>query len=145
MSNRKNAKKTIKKPATRAAGTLDQHFGDKLRARRVMMVPKISQSELGKALGVSFQQIQKYEKGANRMSAAMMVQMAAVLKIEVQYFFDDLPNGVSNHRKIDTPAFTGLALKSHGPRLIDAFLKIKNEKFRKAIADLAQTFAREDG
>jgi transcriptional regulator with XRE-family HTH domain len=144
MSNRKNAKKAIKKPATRAAGTLDLHFGDKLRARRVMMVPKISQSELGGALGVSFQQIQKYEKGINRMSAAMMVQMAAVLKIEVQYFFDDLPNGASNHRKVDTPAFTGLALKSHGPRLIDAFLKIKNEKFRKAIADLAQTFAKED-
>jgi hypothetical protein len=78
------------------------------------------------------------------MSAAMMVQMAAVLKIEVQYFFDDLPNGVSNHRKIDTSAFTGLALKSHGPRLIDAFVKIKNEKFRKAIADLAQTFAKEE-
>ena len=144
MRNRKNTKKSIRKPATRVAGTLDQHFGDKLRARRVMMVPKLSQSELGKALGVSFQQIQKYEKGANRMSAAMMVQMAAVLKIEVQYFFDDLPNSVSNHRKIDTPAFTGLALKSHGPRLIGAFVKIKNEKLRKAIADLAQTFAKEE-
>ena len=45
MRNRKNTKKSIRKPATRVAGTLDQHFGDKLRARRVMMVPKLSQSE----------------------------------------------------------------------------------------------------
>ena len=51
------------------------------------MVPKLSQSELAKALGVTFQQVQKYEKGRNRMSAAMMVRIAEVLNVDIQSFF----------------------------------------------------------
>ena len=65
-----------------------------------MMVPKLSQAELSDKLGVSFQQIQKYEKGVNRMSAAMMVQIAAVLKVDVQYFFDELPTVAKNTKEI---------------------------------------------
>jgi len=56
-----------------------------------MMIPKVSQKELGKALGVTFQQIQKYEVGANRISTATLVRLAAALKVDVQYFFDELP------------------------------------------------------
>jgi len=67
-----------------------------------MMVPKVSQEDLGAALGVTFQQIQKYEKGKNRMSAAMMAQIAEVLKVDVQYFFDELPTSVKNYREIKT-------------------------------------------
>ncbi len=118
------------------------HFGEKLKARRLTMVPKLSQAELADALGVSFQQVQKYEKGKNRMSAAMMVQIAALLKVDVQYFFDDLPTGVKNTREIKTPVLTEMSLVAHGPRLIDAFLKLKADKLRGAIADLAQVLAR---
>ena len=93
MSNRRTTKRVVKQSGPRSTGSLDAHFGEKLRARRRMMVPKISQEDLGAALGITFQQIQKYEKGVNRMSAAMMVQIAAVLKVDVQYFFDELPTG----------------------------------------------------
>ena len=86
-----------------------------------MMVPKLSQAELSDKLGVSFQQIQKYEKGVNRMSAAMMVQIAAVLKVDVQYFFDELPTGAKNTKEIKTPILIDMSLAAHGPRLIDAF------------------------
>jgi transcriptional regulator with XRE-family HTH domain len=141
LNNRKTAKRVIKR-SSRATGSLDVHFGEKLRARRLTMVPNVSQDELGKALGVTFQQVQKYEKGVNRMSAATIVQIAAVLKVDVQYFFDELPTGVKNTKEIKTPVLVEISLAAHGPRLIDAFLKLKTDKLRCAIADLAQALAR---
>jgi transcriptional regulator with XRE-family HTH domain len=107
-----------------------------------MMVPKLNQEDLGAAVGVTFQQIQKYEKGVNRMSAAMMVQIAAVLNVDVQYFFDELPTGAKNTKVIKTPVLTEMSLAAHGPRLIDAFLKLKTDKLRGAVADLVQALAR---
>jgi transcriptional regulator with XRE-family HTH domain len=142
LSNRKKAKPVIKQGGPRSTGSLDVHFGEKLKARRLMTVPKVSQEDLGAALGVTFQQIQKYETGKNRMSAAMMVQIAAVLKVDVQYFFDELPTGAKNNKEIKTPALIEMSLAAHGPRLIDAFLKLKTDKLRGAIADLAQALAR---
>jgi transcriptional regulator with XRE-family HTH domain len=108
----------------------------------MVMVPKVSQAELADKLGVTFQQIQKYEKGRNRMSAAMMVRIAAVLKVDIQYFFDDLLTGAKNHREIRTPILVDMSLAAHGPRLINAFLKLKTDKLRGAVADLAQVLAR---
>jgi transcriptional regulator with XRE-family HTH domain len=107
-----------------------------------MMVPKLSQAELSDKLGVSFQQIQKYEKGVNRMSAAMMVQIAAVLKVDVQYFFDELPTGAKNTKEIKTPILIDMSLAAHGPRSIDAFLKLKTDELRGAVTDLVQALAR---
>jgi transcriptional regulator with XRE-family HTH domain len=142
LNTRKKAKPVIKQGGPRSTGSLDVHFGERLRARRRMMVPKLSQAELADKLGVTFQQIQKYEKGRNRMSAAMMVQIAAVLKVDVQYFFEELPTGVKNTKEIKTPVLTGMSLAAHGPRLIDAFLRLKTDKLRGAIADLAHVLAR---
>jgi transcriptional regulator with XRE-family HTH domain len=82
-----NDRKTTKRVTKRKAGSLDVHFGEKLQARRLTMVPKVSQDDIAKALGVSFQQVQKYEQGVNRMSAAMIVQIAQVLKSRRPVFF----------------------------------------------------------
>lgn len=142
MSDSKKARRVVKR-TSRAPGSLDTLFGEKLRARRLMMVPNISQVELGNAIGVSFQQVQKYESGVNRMSAAKMVQIASVLKVDVQYFFDELPTGgVKNTREIRTPALVEMALAAHGPRLINAFLDLKTDKLRAAVADLVTALAR---
>ena len=134
--------KRVVKPKPRSTGSLDVHFGKKLKARRRTMMPKLSQDGLAQALGVSFQQVQKYEQGKNRLSAAMMVQIAAALKVDVQYFFEELPSGAKNTKEIKTPVLTEMSLAAHGPRLIDAFLKLKTDKLRGAIADLAQVLAR---
>jgi transcriptional regulator with XRE-family HTH domain len=139
MGDRKKAKRAIK-PNARSAGSLDVHFGEKLRAQRLMT--KVSQDDLAKALGLTFQQIQKYEKGANRMSAATMVRIAAVLEVDVQYFFDQLPTGVKKNKEIKTPVSVEMSLAAHGPRLIDAFLNLKSDKMRGAVADLAEVLAR---
>jgi transcriptional regulator with XRE-family HTH domain len=142
LNNRKKAAKAVITQGPRSTGSLDVHFGEKLRARRLMMVPKLTQAELADKLNVTFQQIQKYEKGKNRMSAAMMVQIAAVLDVDVQYFFDELPTGAKNTKEIKTPVLTEMSLAAHGPRLIDAFLKLKTDKLRGAVADLVQALAR---
>jgi transcriptional regulator with XRE-family HTH domain len=89
LSDSKKAKRVAKRNP-RSTGSLDIHFGEKVKARRRMMTPKLSQADLANALGISFQQVQKYESGVNRMSAAATVQVAAALKVDVQYFFDEL-------------------------------------------------------
>ena len=90
---------------------------------------KMSQEDLGKSLGVSFQQIQKYEKGTNRLSAAMMVGVAAILDVDVGYFYDEIPK-TKRSGEIETPALTEMAMAAHGRRLIDGFLSMKNDTRR---------------
>src|SRR6202035_1254990 len=114
----------------RSAGQVDKYFGDRLRARRIMM--KMSQEDLGKSLGVSFQQIQKYEKATNRLSAAMMVRVADILDVDVGYFYDEIPK-TKRSGEIETPALTEMAMAAHGRRLIDAFLGLKNDTLRGAV------------
>ena len=104
---RKQAKRVVRRGSTRSTGPIDKYFGDRLRARRIMI--EMSQDELGKKLGVSFQQIQKYEKGTNRLSAAKMVSVAEILGVDVGYFFDEIPN-TNRSGEIETPALTGIAL-----------------------------------
>src|ERR1700678_4648357 len=103
-----------------------------------MMVPKLSQAALADKLNVTFQQIQKYEKGVNLMSGAMMVQIAAVLDVDVQYLFGELPTGAKNTKEIKTPALVEMSLAAHGPRLIEAFLKLKTKKLPEAVPNLAR-------
>jgi transcriptional regulator with XRE-family HTH domain len=142
LSTKKTAKRLIKQDGPKSTGSLDVHFGEKLRAGRRTMVPRLTQEELAEALGLSFQQVHKYEQGTNRMSAAMLVQIAAVLDVDVQYFFDGLPTGAKNTKEIKTPALVEMSLAAHGPRLIDAFLKLKSDKLRGAVADLVQALVR---
>ena len=137
--SRKPAKRVIRRETTRSTGPIDKYFGDRIRARRIMI--KMSQEELGEKLGVSFQQIQKYEKGVNRVSAAMMVHVAGILDVNMGYFYDEMPK-VRRGGQIETLALTELALTLHGRRLIEAFLNLKNDQLRGAVADLAHVLAR---
>jgi transcriptional regulator with XRE-family HTH domain len=125
----------------RSTESLDVHFGEKLRARR--LVEDVSQQALAEALGLSFQQIQKYEKGTNRISAAMLFQIATVLKVDVKYFYETIPGGAKNSKEIKTPTLIEMSLAMDGPRLMGAFLNLKSNKLRGAIADLAQALVRE--
>jgi transcriptional regulator with XRE-family HTH domain len=105
------------------------------------MMLKMSQSDLSESLGVAFQQVQKYERGTNRISAASMVRIAEILNVDIGYFFDDIPK-TKRDGEIETPALTKLAVTSHGRRMIDAFLHLKDDKMRGAVADLAEVLAR---
>jgi hypothetical protein len=79
------------------------------------------------------------------MSAAMMVRIAEALNVDIQYFFEELPTGAKNTKEIKTTVLTEMCLAAHGPRLVDAFLKLRSDKLRGAVADLAQSLAQAGG
>lgn len=74
---------------TNTPDPIDQHVGNRIRRRRTAL--RLSQSHLGDGVGLTFQQIQKYETGANRVSCSRLYQFARLLNVEVDYFFDELP------------------------------------------------------
>ena len=78
---------------------IDQHVGNRIRARRNML--NMSQTELAVALEITFQQVQKYEKGSNRVSASKLYMISTILEVPVEYFFDGLPK---NNVKGDFPS-----------------------------------------
>src|SRR6266436_6747573 len=80
--------------AKKAPNPIDKHVGSRVRMRRLML--EMSQEKLGNALGLTFQQVQKYEKGTNRIGASRLHQIASILQVPVSFFFEgapSLPNG----------------------------------------------------
>ncbi len=123
---------------------VDVHVGARLRQRRTLL--GIGQATLGDAIGVTFQQVQKYERGSNRMSASRLFDLSRVLDVPIQYFFDDMPTAVA----ATSPALGGGKAKkppSHEPdpmakretlELVRAYYKISDPKIRKRLFELAK-------
>jgi transcriptional regulator with XRE-family HTH domain len=111
---------------------IDQHVGERIRARRTEL--GLTQEQLAEALSVSYQQVQKYETGANRISAGRIFELARKLRVEVGYFFQGLP--------LDAPA--DAAPLEHGGRqrsaieLVRKFAQIEDPQVRSAIAALVK-------
>jgi transcriptional regulator with XRE-family HTH domain len=117
---------------------IDSHVGTRVRMRRILV--GLSQEKLGAALGITFQQIQKYEKGTNRIGASRLQQAAQVLGVPVNFFFEGAPSesGLSNgFAEPSAPVYMAdFAGTPEGHQLITAFLRIKEPKLRKKIIDL---------
>src|ERR1700747_1389796 len=75
--------------AKKAPNTIDKHVGSRVRMRRMML--SMSQEKLGGALGLTFQQVQKYEKGTNRIGASPLPQISPILQVPVAFFFEGAP------------------------------------------------------
>src|SRR6516164_7376777 len=89
--------------ATKAPNPTDRHVGNRVRMRRKMLT--MSQDKLGDALGVTFQQVQKYEKGANRIGASCLQQISHILQVPVAFFFEGAPTlHVSGYRAKGAPS-----------------------------------------
>jgi transcriptional regulator with XRE-family HTH domain len=117
-----------------------------MRMRRLML--DMSQTEIGDALGVTFQQVQKYEKGTNRISASRLQQLCAILKVQVSFFFEGAP------RALDLPAASDAGAEvssyvndflatSDGVALVRAFTRVHDTKVRRAIVALVQQIGAE--
>lgn len=78
------------------SGEIDLHVGSRIRLRRTQL--GLSQEKLGEALGITFQQIQKYERGANRVGASRLYHIASILDVPISFFFDDMGNGRQTFR-----------------------------------------------
>ena len=123
----------------RAPNPTDLHVGERVRMYRVKA--GISQGALGEHLGITFQQIQKYEKGANRIGASRLHQISEILNIPVALLFDDLPgskrNGTDNLMN-EFVEFLGTTL---GQRLVQGFIKLRDKDVRTHLVRLIEGIA----
>lgn len=126
---------------------IDRHVGSRVRMQR--MLAGISQEKLGEALGLTFQQVQKYEKGTNRISASRLQQIAKMLGVPVSFFFEGAPSGdVTAAGFADAAASTYVAdflSTSEGVQLSKAFVRIKSPRVRRRVIDLVEALADESG
>lgn len=129
------------KHAPRAASSIDVHVGTRIRLRRKTM--KMSQEQLGEQLGVTFQQVQKYERGTNRVGAGRLWDISKVLSVPVQYFYNGLPDGVDGE-DADPPEIYEFINSSDGVALAMAVTQIKNKVVRRQILELARSLAAQE-
>ena len=133
--------------AKKAPNPIDTHVGSRVRMRRKMLV--MSQTQLADALGLTFQQVQKYEKGTNRMGASRLQQMSDILQVPVEFFFEGAPNASaphgSNGSELSMVEIDDFVSNSDGLRLIGAFLRIDNAALRRRIVMLVQEIAGDNG
>jgi len=113
-----------RRPPKEAPDPIDIHVGQRIKARRVGL--RISQTEIGNALDVTFQQIQKYENGANRVGASNLYKMAQALDVGVSYFYEDMPSSAQLKSLSDTPAATF----EHDPMSQPESIKLVHNYFR---------------
>ncbi len=130
------------KHAPRAASSVDVHVGTRVRLRRKTM--KMSQEQLGDQLGITFQQVQKYERGTNRVGASRLWAISKVLQVPVQYFYDGLPDGVEGGENVDPPEIYEFINSSDGVALAMAVSQIKNKSVRRQILELARSLAAQE-
>jgi len=118
---------------------IDVHVGSRIRMRR--QIVSMSQEKLGELLGITFQQVQKYEKGSNRISASRLYYAAKILGVPVQAFFEDLPSveGESGFNESNEQSSVMSSLmNTEGIQLAKAFRDADNTTKRKLIATLAR-------
>ncbi len=139
------------KPMIGRPRPVDVHVGSRVRLRRTML--GMSQEKLGHAIELSFQQVQKYERGTNRIGASRLYQLGKVLDVPVSYFFDDMPPEIAQTGRRRPFGFSeseaavyeaDVLAKRETLELVRAYYRIKNEKVRKRVFELAKALAKAD-
>lgn len=125
----------------RSAGDIDKLLGQRLRARRLQ--EHMSQERLAEALGVTFQQIQKYEKGVNRMAASRLLAVARIFGLPVSVFFEGLGADEADRRS-DLPAIESVLATDEGQELLGLLAKMPSQSVRRRFLALARVLAAED-
>jgi transcriptional regulator with XRE-family HTH domain len=126
---------------------VDAHVGSRVRLRRMLL--GMSQERLGESMGLTFQQVQKYEKGVNRIGASRLFQISKILDVPVQFFFEEAPHvggdggtAARGMAEPDSEAFILEFLNSReGLELNRAFVKIADPKVRKSVVDLVRALS----
>jgi transcriptional regulator with XRE-family HTH domain len=125
---------------------IDRHVGSRVRMRRMMI--SMSQEKLGDRLGITFQQVQKYEKGTNRIGASRLHQISSILGVPVAFFYEGAPNteGAPGSTESGNPPYVSDFLAtSEGLALTKAFMKVNDPKLRRRIVDLVEAMVGENG
>lgn len=126
---------------------IDVHVGSRLRLRRTLL--GLSQEKLGEAVGITFQQLQKYERGTNRISASRLYHLSQVLEVPVSFFFDDMPTGgpePAGSQQIQVPSETDeieALAKRETLELVRAYYRIQSPAVRRRAFDLIKVLGGE--
>lgn len=123
----------------RVPNAVDAQVGSRLRARRMAL--GLSQTNLADAIGLTFQQIQKYEKGTNRIGAGRLYQLAEVLKVDPEFFFG---NEIGQKQPVSSDSLTAFLTTSEGIALVNAFRKLPTATLRRRLLALVQELADKD-
>ena len=129
----------------RGPNAVDRHVGSRVRLRRQLL--NMSQEKLGEELGVTFQQVQKYERGANRIGAGRLWNLARVLDVPVSFFFEGASETAGQSGFADgdqTPIIDDFIQSADGVQLAQAFARIRDSKVRRRILELVRTLAAEE-
>jgi len=121
---------------------VDLHVGARVRMRRKFL--SMSQTDLADALGLTFQQVQKYERGTNRISASKLHETSRCLKVPIAYFFEGYGDATAldGFTESDSEQFVhGFLMTTEGVELAEAFPQIKNPKHRRRILDLVRSLS----
>jgi transcriptional regulator with XRE-family HTH domain len=122
---------------------IDIHVGSRIRLRRTML--GMSQEKLGESLGITFQQIQKYEKGTNRVGASRLQNISNILNVPVSFFFEDAPGehsaGGGGMEASSSNYVVDFLSSSEGLQLNRAFVKISDPKVRRKVVELVKSLA----
>ncbi|MDP6172732.1 MAG: helix-turn-helix transcriptional regulator [Rhodospirillales bacterium] len=151
--NTKSRSAKIKKIARRkipgVADLVDIHVGNRLRQRRTLL--GLNQQKLGESVGLTFQQVQKYERGANRIGASRLFDFSLVLGVPVEFFFEDMPSEVKD-RTTTEPAVSGdnlraelkadPSIKRETLELVRAYYQIRNPTTRQDLYRLVNNLSR---
>lgn len=151
MVTETKVRKSYTRPILKRPRPVDVHVGGRVRLRRTML--GMSQEKLGNAIGLTFQQVQKYERGTNRIGSSRLYELSKVLDVPVSFFFDDMPDDVSstgaNGAMVNVGAGgaayeTDTLAKRETLELVRAYYKIRNTKVRKRVFELAKALARSE-
>ncbi len=132
---------------TKTPDPIDRHVGSRVRMQRVLM--KMSQEKLGDALGLTFQQVQKYEKGTNRIGASRLQQISKTLNVPPSFFFEGAPSSGSSQPGFEERGSSQFVVDflatAEGLHLNRSFARIRDPKVRKRIVELVAALAEQEG
>jgi transcriptional regulator with XRE-family HTH domain len=126
------------------ANPVDAQVGSRVRLRRMLI--GMSQERLGELLGLTFQQVQKYEKGVNRIGAGRLFDVARILGVPIDYFYESVSNQLGGRgfsESETSPPVMEFVSSGEGLQLSLAFMRIKDPKVRKRVLDLVKSLAEE--
>jgi transcriptional regulator with XRE-family HTH domain len=125
---------------TKKANPIDGQVGNRVRIRRMLI--GMSQEKLGDLLGLTFQQVQKYEKGINRIGAGRLFEIARILDVPIDFFYEGVSSDGHGFAEESAPVLEFVS-SNEGLQLSLAFMKIKDPKVRKRVLDLVKSLAEE--
>ncbi len=144
-ATRKGAKRTTRAKKGKS-NPIDGHVGSRVRERRRLL--GMSQEMLGKAIGVTFQQIQKYERGSNRVGASRLFTLSKVLSVPVSFFFEDMPKALvvagskaKGFSKNSAPFKTDPMATRETAELVRAYYRIEDGTTRRKVLELLRSMS----